>query len=126
MVSSRRLSTGVSGRRVGNPLQVANPPHKLAPTVCPLPPAAVHHSPRLAEDKIGAHSLVRYYDTHEPLSKKSLDALLQRASHSHLKRTLTARSLVALGIGAIIGAGLFVERLPRLRKLPGPLSRSHS
>src|SRR5271169_6313799 len=41
--------------------------------------------------------------------KKSLNALLEQASHSDLKRTLTARSLVALGIGAIIGAGLFVR-----------------
>src|SRR5580700_9082144 len=41
--------------------------------------------------------------------RKSLESLLDRASHSNLKRTLTAKSLVALGIGAIIGAGLFVR-----------------
>ena len=41
--------------------------------------------------------------------KKSLDALLQQAQGSNLKRTLGAGSLVALGIGAIIGAGLFVR-----------------
>src|SRR5947199_15285 len=41
--------------------------------------------------------------------KKSLAALLQQASESGLKRTLTAKSLVALGVGAIIGAGLFVR-----------------
>src|SRR6188472_2319683 len=43
--------------------------------------------------------------------KKSLNSLLQQAADSEkgLKRTLTAWSLIALGIGAIIGAGLFVR-----------------
>ncbi|MFI5185369.1 MAG: amino acid permease [Chitinophagales bacterium] len=43
--------------------------------------------------------------------RKSLDALLAQAADSDkgLKRTLTAWSLIALGIGAIIGAGLFVR-----------------
>ena len=41
---------------------------------------------------------------------KSLTALLRQANEqSGLKRTLTARSLVALGIGAIIGVGLFIR-----------------
>lgn len=42
---------------------------------------------------------------------KSLESLLAQASDSEkgLKRTLGAWSLVALGIGAIIGAGLFVR-----------------
>jgi APA family basic amino acid/polyamine antiporter len=41
--------------------------------------------------------------------RKSLDVLLSEADESEkgLKRTLSSRSLVALGIGAIIGAGLF-------------------
>src|SRR5215813_9292086 len=43
--------------------------------------------------------------------KKSLSALMSQADDhgSGLKRTLTAKSLIALGIGAIIGAGLFVR-----------------
>ncbi|HEY8969990.1 MAG TPA: amino acid permease [Puia sp.] len=43
--------------------------------------------------------------------KKSLDALMAQAADSEkgLKRTLGAWSLIALGIGAIIGAGLFVR-----------------
>jgi APA family basic amino acid/polyamine antiporter len=43
--------------------------------------------------------------------KKSLTALLAQAGDSEkgLKRTLGAGSLIALGIGAIIGAGLFVR-----------------
>lgn len=42
-------------------------------------------------------------------SRKSLDVLLSEANEDEkgLKRTLSSRSLVALGIGAIIGAGLF-------------------
>lgn len=45
------------------------------------------------------------------LRKKSLNVLLTQAADSEkgLKRTLGAWSLVALGIGAIIGAGLFVR-----------------
>ena len=40
---------------------------------------------------------------------KPLSVLLGEASESEkgLKRTLSSRSLVALGVGAIIGAGLF-------------------
>ncbi len=41
--------------------------------------------------------------------KKSIDALFLQAQGSNLKRTLGAWSLIALGIGAIIGAGLFVR-----------------
>src|SRR6201993_2559401 len=43
--------------------------------------------------------------------RKSLDILLAQAAESEkgLKRTLGAGSLIALGIGAIIGAGLFVR-----------------
>ena len=41
--------------------------------------------------------------------RKPIDQLLNEASESEkgLKRTLTAKGLTALGIGAIIGAGLF-------------------
>jgi len=41
------------------------------------------------------------------LRTKSLDHLLQEAEKGGLKRTLTAFDLMALGIGAIIGAGIF-------------------
>src|SRR5262245_65390397 len=40
---------------------------------------------------------------------KSVDQLRSDAEHSHgLKRTLTAVDLILLGIGAIIGTGIFV------------------
>src|SRR5437868_14152399 len=52
--------------------------------------------------------------------KKSIQSLLDQASHSSLKRTLTATSLVALGIGAVIGAGLFVRTAAASAEAAGP------
>lgn len=54
--------------------------------------------------------------------KKSLSLLLAEASENEkgLKRTLTAWSLVALGIGAIIGAGLFVRTATAAAQNAGP------
>ncbi len=40
--------------------------------------------------------------------KKNIDELLQHAQHNPMKRTLDAMKLVMLGIGAIVGAGIFV------------------
>lgn len=54
--------------------------------------------------------------------RKPLALLLAEASDSEkgLKRTLTAWSLVALGIGAIIGAGLFVRTATAAAQNAGP------
>src|SRR4051794_19850992 len=52
--------------------------------------------------------------------KKSLSMLLQQASESGLKRTLTAKSLVALGVGAIIGSGLFIRTAAASAEAAGP------
>lgn len=52
--------------------------------------------------------------------KKSLETLLQQASESGLKRTLNARNLVALGVGAVIGAGLFVRTAAASAEAAGP------
>ena len=54
--------------------------------------------------------------------RKSLSQLLNEASESEkgLKRTLTAWSLIALGIGAIIGAGLFVRTAMAASQNAGP------
>ena len=54
--------------------------------------------------------------------RKSMALLLAEASESEkgLKRTLTAWSLVALGIGAIIGAGLFVRTATAAAENAGP------
>jgi basic amino acid/polyamine antiporter, APA family len=54
--------------------------------------------------------------------KKSLDSLMTQAADSEkgLKRTLGAGSLIALGIGAIIGAGLFVRTAAAAGEHAGP------
>jgi APA family basic amino acid/polyamine antiporter len=54
--------------------------------------------------------------------KKSLDDLMSQAGDSEkgLKRTLGAGSLIALGIGAIIGAGLFVRTAAAAGEHAGP------
>jgi len=54
--------------------------------------------------------------------RKPMEMLLAEASDSEkgLKRTLTAWSLVALGIGAIIGAGLFVRTATAAAQNAGP------
>ncbi|MXN91369.1 amino acid permease [Flavobacterium sp. Sd200] len=54
--------------------------------------------------------------------RKPLQTLLAEATESEksLKRTLTAWSLVALGIGAIIGAGLFVRTATAAANNAGP------
>src|SRR5580704_14279253 len=52
---------------------------------------------------------------------KPLDQLTAEAgAHGGLKRTLGAPSLVALGIGAIIGAGLFVRTAKAAANCAGP------
>jgi APA family basic amino acid/polyamine antiporter len=54
---------------------------------------------------------------------KSIDKLLHDATvtgDSDLKRTLGAWSLIALGIGAIIGAGLFVRTAAAIAERSGP------
>ncbi|NBO48964.1 MAG: amino acid permease [Chitinophagia bacterium] len=54
--------------------------------------------------------------------KKSLTALLSQAEEGEkgLKRTLGAGNLIALGIGAIIGAGLFVRTAAAAGQAAGP------
>lgn len=54
--------------------------------------------------------------------KKSLESIMAQAADSEkgLKRTLGATNLVALGIGAIIGAGLFVRTAAAAGQAAGP------
>ena len=54
--------------------------------------------------------------------KKPLDQILAQAADSEkgLKRTLGAGNLIALGIGAIIGAGLFVRTAAAAGQAAGP------
>lgn len=56
------------------------------------------------------------------LAKKPIADLLQESAESEqgLKRTLSAGALVALGIGAIIGAGLFVQTARAAAQNAGP------
>ncbi len=51
---------------------------------------------------------------------KPLSLLLEQAKETHLKRTLTATSLIALGIGALIGAGIFVRTAAAAAEAAGP------
>ena len=56
-------------------------------------------------------------------AKKPLAVLLGEANssgHGALKRTLGAGNLVALGVGAIIGAGLFVRTANAAAQASGP------
>jgi APA family basic amino acid/polyamine antiporter len=55
-------------------------------------------------------------------AKKSLDLMLAQADEGEkgLKRTLGAGNLIALGIGAIIGAGLFVRTAAAAGQAAGP------
>ena len=54
--------------------------------------------------------------------RKPLDQLLHESTDSEkgLKKTLSALSLIALGIGAIIGAGLFVRTAAAIAERAGP------
>jgi len=54
--------------------------------------------------------------------KKSLEAIMAQAADNEkgLKRTLGAGNLIALGIGAIIGAGLFVRTAAAAGQAAGP------
>ncbi|MCX6612384.1 MAG: amino acid permease [Acidobacteria bacterium] len=54
--------------------------------------------------------------------KKSVEGLLKQAADGEkgLKRTLDSKSLIALGIGAIIGAGLFVRTAAASAEAAGP------
>src|SRR3954467_12213961 len=54
--------------------------------------------------------------------RKTIDLLIAESSESGkgLKRTLTAWSLIALGIGAIIGSGLFVSTASAIAQNAGP------
>lgn len=54
----------------------------------------------------------------KPISRLLADA--QMEGHGALKRTLSSGSLVALGIGAIIGAGLFVRTAAAAAQNAGP------
>jgi len=51
---------------------------------------------------------------------KSIDGLTAESGEAPLKRTLGPWSLVALGIGAIIGAGLFVRTAAAIAERAGP------
>lgn len=54
------------------------------------------------------------------LIKKSVESLMADSESGGLKRTLGASSLVLLGIGAIIGAGLFVRTAAASAEAAGP------
>ena len=53
-------------------------------------------------------------------AKKSLDEIIAQANEGGLKKTLGAWNLIGLGIGAIIGAGLFVRTAAAAGQAAGP------
>lgn len=53
-------------------------------------------------------------------AKKTLTTILNQAEHTRLDRSLTGFSLVMLGIGAIIGAGLFIRTAAAAADNAGP------
>jgi APA family basic amino acid/polyamine antiporter len=53
-------------------------------------------------------------------ARKSLASIMEDAKRSELKRTLSAANLVSLGIGAIIGAGIFVMTGSAAANYAGP------
>ena len=44
------------------------------------------------------------------LKKKTPDEIIETAKNSELKKTLNAFDLIMLGIGAVIGTGIFTDR----------------
>ena len=54
------------------------------------------------------------------LIKKSIDQVQREASTGHLKRTLGPINLVLLGIGCIIGAGIYVITGTAAANFAGP------
>jgi len=63
---------------------------------------------------------VRHIWTRKPIADLQAQAAEADASGKGLKRTLGATSLVALGVGAIIGAGLFVRTAAAAATAAGP------
>jgi APA family basic amino acid/polyamine antiporter len=67
------------------------------------------------------HSLLKPTNNMSLFVKKPLDQIMAQAEDGKgLKRTLGAGNLVALGIGAIIGAGLFVRTAAASAEAAGP------
>ncbi len=66
-----------------------------------------------------ASSLLSYPLLMSLFATKPLDVILADAEHESLKRSLTAGQLVALGIGAIYGAGLFLSPASPRRRTRG-------
>src|SRR3984893_18116170 len=80
--------------------------------------AQPHFRSKTKGRKLVAHSLFR---------TKSIEQLLTNSENTTdggLKRTLGSFALVALGIGAIIGSGLFVRTAAAIAHRAGPSGRS--
>jgi len=66
------------------------------------------------------HDLNKVFLMRRALVKKSIESLMADSESGGLKRTLSATNLVLLGIGAIIGAGLFVRTAAASAEAAGP------
>src|SRR5262245_13378327 len=84
--------------------------------------AEFHDDPRYNLTPITIGPKFPYLSPMSILSRKSIDAVIESAESQGkgMKKTLGPINLVALGIGAVIGAGIFVRTAEAAGEAAGP------